>query len=246
MKRNIDLNDISDGRLYTANDMVKADCFDCQGCSNCCRGMGQSIVLDPLDVNRLCVGLNSSFDELLKDKIELNVVDGLTLPNMKMNDACGFLDTNGRCSIHEYRPGICRLFPLGRFYENDDFKYFIQVHECPVKNKGKVKVKKWLDTPDLKKYEKYINDWHGFLVTCRESLEQLNEEQTSILNLLILKTFYKDTFHEQYCDKNDNKCDDKINKNCEDRSYNNEEFYDDFYTMFYNKLKSVKELLGIE
>ena len=32
MKRNVELSEISDGRLYTANDMVKADCFDCQGC----------------------------------------------------------------------------------------------------------------------------------------------------------------------------------------------------------------------
>ena len=29
MERNIDLNEISDGRFYTANDMVRADC---QGC----------------------------------------------------------------------------------------------------------------------------------------------------------------------------------------------------------------------
>mgnify|MGYP000367457226 CR=1 FL=1 len=27
MLRDIDLNEISDGRLYTANDMVKADCM---------------------------------------------------------------------------------------------------------------------------------------------------------------------------------------------------------------------------
>ena len=30
MKRSIDLNDITDGRLYTANDMVKADCHECK------------------------------------------------------------------------------------------------------------------------------------------------------------------------------------------------------------------------
>ena len=28
MKRNIDLNEISDGRLYSSGDMVKADCHD--------------------------------------------------------------------------------------------------------------------------------------------------------------------------------------------------------------------------
>lgn len=53
MKREIDLNEISDGRRYGANDMVKADCGDCKGCFDCCKGMGESIVLDPYDVYRL-------------------------------------------------------------------------------------------------------------------------------------------------------------------------------------------------
>ena len=51
MERNIDLNEISDGRFYTANDMVRADCQGCEGCSVCCHGMGKSILLDPLDVH---------------------------------------------------------------------------------------------------------------------------------------------------------------------------------------------------
>ena len=59
MKRNIDMNEISDGKLYDINDMVKADCNDCKGCSACCQGMGQSIMLDPLDIYNLTVGLNS-------------------------------------------------------------------------------------------------------------------------------------------------------------------------------------------
>ena len=29
MKRNVDMKDISDGKLYDLNDMVKADCNDC-------------------------------------------------------------------------------------------------------------------------------------------------------------------------------------------------------------------------
>ena len=47
MIREVDLQEISDGKLYTANDLVKAGCNDCAGCSACCRGMGNSIVLDP-------------------------------------------------------------------------------------------------------------------------------------------------------------------------------------------------------
>ena len=50
MKRNVDLNEISDGRLYSANDMVKVECGDCAGCSACCQNMGTSVVLDPMDI----------------------------------------------------------------------------------------------------------------------------------------------------------------------------------------------------
>ena len=85
MLRDIDLNEISDGRLYTANDMVKADCMGCQGCASCCQGMGDSIVLDPYDMYRLCTGLKTTPAALLASSLELGVVDGLILPHLKMN-----------------------------------------------------------------------------------------------------------------------------------------------------------------
>ena len=131
MLRDINLNEISDGRLYTANDMVKADCMGCQGCSSCCQGMGDSIVLDPYDMYRLCTGLKTAPAALLSSSLELGVVDGLILPHLKMNgntDSCMYLNKDGRCSIHPFRPGFCRLFPLGRYYENDSFSYFLQTH----------------------------------------------------------------------------------------------------------------------
>ncbi len=37
MLREVDIKEISDGRLYGVNDMVKADCGGCAGCSVCCR-----------------------------------------------------------------------------------------------------------------------------------------------------------------------------------------------------------------
>ena len=85
MKREVNMKEISDGKLYGPNDLVKADCGDCHGCFACCQKMGQSIVLDPLDIYRLTKHLNVSFEQLLADKIELNVVDGLILPNLKMS-----------------------------------------------------------------------------------------------------------------------------------------------------------------
>lgn len=53
MNRDVDVRDISDGRFYTANDLVKADTGGCDGCSECCRSMVDTIILDPWDIYML-------------------------------------------------------------------------------------------------------------------------------------------------------------------------------------------------
>lgn len=201
MKREVDINEISDGKLYDANDLVKADCNDCKGCCDCCKGMGESITLDPYDVYRLTTGLNVSFEILLTDKIALDMYDGIILPHLSMNgqnESCAFLNEEGRCSIHALRPGICRLFPLGRIYENGSFKYFLQVNECSNKNRTKVKVKKWIDTPDLKKNEAFINEWHDFVNAVQDKINSdLDEEMIRKINLFILQHFYIEPYHKE-------------------------------------------------
>jgi len=194
MKRNVSLEEISDGKLYELNDMVKAGCNDCMGCSTCCQGMGSSIILDPLDIYRLLINLNYTFEDLLIDKIELNIQDGIIIPNLKMtelSEKCSFLNSEGRCGIHVFRPGICRLFPLGRYYENYQFKYFLQVHECEKENKTKIKVKKWIDTPDLKNNERFVIDWHYFLEDLQNFIKTTQDErQIKNINMYVLKDFY--------------------------------------------------------
>lgn len=199
MKRNVDMNQISDGKLYGLNDLVKADCNDCKGCSACCEGMGESIILDPLDIFNLTTGLSITFEELLADAIELNIFDGVILPNLKMTgekEACYFLNEEGRCSIHRIRPGICRLFPLGRYYEDDGFQYFLQVHECKNPNKTKVKVKKWIDTPNLQQNQIYVKEWHDFIRNTQEKLVSLSDDTLiKKIDMFILQQFYIERYH---------------------------------------------------
>ncbi len=194
MERQIDLQAVSDGRLYGPNDMVKTDTRDCEGCSSCCHGMGTSITLDPLDVHRLTAAAGCSFEQLLDRYLELNVVDGLILPNLKMQadtEGCAFLDEKGRCSIHAVRPGICRLFPLGRLYEDRSFKYFLQVHECSCRNRSKIKVKKWIGEKDYAAYEEFVIQWHYFLKDLGALLDQEGDETVrKQASMLLLNRFY--------------------------------------------------------
>ena len=195
MKREVSLEEISDGRLYRGSDMVKADCRGCAGCHACCTGMGRSVILDPLDAARLSLGLGASFDSLLGSRVELNVVDGIVLPNLKMEgeeERCSFLGADGRCTVHPYRPGLCRLFPLGRYYGEDGFSYFLQIHECPKRDRTKVKVHRWIDTPEPAKYEDYICRWHFFLKALEKIVEGTEDEALARnVSLYVLKVFYR-------------------------------------------------------
>lgn len=203
-----DLNEISDGKIYTDNDMVRVACRDCEGCHACCEKMGESIVLDPLDVRRILAATGKSFEELLQREIELHVVDGLILPNLAMTgeaEQCAFLNEAGRCSIHSNRPGLCRAFPLGRIYEENEIRYFLQPDACRKTERTKVKISKWLDSPERKKNEQFLLAWHKLRRTMEERIQKEQSEQAvKTMNMFFLNLFFVtpyDTaadFYEQF------------------------------------------------
>lgn len=197
MLREVTMEEISDGRTYELNDMVKADTGNCENCHKCCCGMGNSIVLDPYDITRIIHFTGYSFQQLLDaGYIELNVSDGIILPNIAMGDnsSCRFLDDKGRCSIHEARPGICRLFPLGRVYLDKGFKYFLQKDECIKGNLSKIKIKKWICQDNIKQYEDYIYVWHCFIRYIGDKMYELRTysegDKLNEIAMFILNEFY--------------------------------------------------------
>ena len=197
MLREGTLEEISDGRLYELNDMVRADCADCAGCSKCCESdMGSSITLDPYDVWMLCKGTGKTFSEMAEHEIALSMLDGLILPHMEMTHGCHFL-SDGRCSIHPWRPSICRLFPLGRYYEDGGFKYFLQVHECVKENRTKVKVRKWIDIEPIEEHTAFVRKWHNFLkLSERKVREAKDPQQIRNYMLFLLELFYVTEYAE--------------------------------------------------
>ena len=222
---NKDLLEISDGKLYGNNDMVKISCHDCAGCSSCCQDMGESIWLDPYDIYLLTTNLGRTVEELLAKEVELHVEDGLILPNLKMIGEgvpqCAFLNEEGRCSIHAFRPGYCRLFPLGRNYEEDKLSYFVLKDACPAPNKSKVKVNKWLGVPRLKDYEKFLVEWHALTKGLRAFYADHQEDDAIIkaINMKFLQIFYL-------------------------TPYESEDFYEEFQ-MRYVEMKEFSETIGL-
>ena len=173
--------------------------------------MGDTIILDPLDVWQLMQGRGKSFEQLLDESVDLHVQDGVILPNLKMageKEQCVYLNEKGRCSIHPFRPGICRLFPLGRFYENGSFRYFLQTKECSRENRTKQKIRKWIDMPEFGRYETFVADWHFFVRRLQDRLMQQSDmEAAQRINRYILQEFYfrgwdaEQNFYDQFSER---------------------------------------------
>lgn len=204
MKRDVRVEELQ--KLYTCHDMAKADCGGCHGCSACCQGMGNTVILDPYDMYQLQRGLGADPQVLMaQGHIEMSMVDGLVLPHLTMageGEQCVFLNEEGRCRIHSFRPGLCRLFPLGRVYDEDGFKYYVQLYECPKPVKTKVKIDKWLGIPEIKKYEEFVLAWHWLQKWCQELIEQapdlVREDVRKKIATGLLSIFYMTPYHVKF------------------------------------------------
>lgn len=208
-----------EGRFYHWNDMVKADSRDCKGCSDCCRDMGESILLDPYDIWQLEIHLHVTFATLMEEKIALHVEEGLILPHLSMageEERCGFLNAEGRCAVHAFRPGLCRLFPLGRNYADGQLRYFLLDGACKNAGAAKVKVRKWIGVEEGARYEAFLTAWHTLRKELRERIlwtaaaktgeegfaeenreESSAEEKIRDLNLGFLRIFYEKQYEPE-------------------------------------------------
>ena len=104
---------------------------------------------------------------------------------------------------------------MGRLYEDGSYYYFLQKNECPYPNKTKVKLKNWMDTQDIIKYEKFVSDWHYFISDIQEYLLGAAEDEAKQINSALIQMFYITGYDAQ------------------------------FYGAFYDRLSKVKSLLSI-
>ncbi|GAU78923.1 YkgJ family cysteine cluster protein [Fusibacter sp. 3D3] len=201
MKTNIILEDISDGKRYDINDLVKANTGGCHGCSACCHNVGDLVTLNPFDAYNISSHLKITFDVLLEDKFELHPHGKLVLPHLKMHkvsERCSFLNQEDRCTIHANRPNICRLFPLGRVYEDDNFKYFLQKDACMKSHLTDVKVMDWIGIDHYNENKAFILSWYKLIKALTFRVKFIHDDQElKVLNTYLLNTFYRMDLDEQ-------------------------------------------------
>ena len=129
-------------------------CFQCRRCGNCCRDLEGQLMLEPLDAYHLArllreQGKAASIDDVYVRYAHPDIVEGI-LPIYLMDTvgpghACVFLK-DGRCSVYEARPQVCRMYPFSAApgERGRDFRYLLCMEKPHHFTGGMVTVKHWL------------------------------------------------------------------------------------------------------
>ncbi len=129
--------------------------FHCQLCGGCCCDVKDCIMLEPMDIYRLTRYLREqgelvtgTEDVLARYAHPAWLMDNFPvflLNTVGKSGICTFLK-EGRCSVYEARPRVCRLYPfsVGPGERDQDFQYLLCTEKPHHFAGGIVKVKDWL------------------------------------------------------------------------------------------------------
>ena len=88
------------------------------------------------------------------------------------DDRCPLLKDH-LCSVHAGKPASCALFPLGRYTDNGEVKYFVQPITCG--GSKRQTVREWLSGFNIEAEDKIYARWGEMIMALREQMSALEE-----------------------------------------------------------------------
>jgi Fe-S-cluster containining protein len=104
----------ADAKVLSESDLLQVSC-GVNGCSSNCCTKSAPVILNPYEVALICSASKMSYEDLL-DVVDTDRARGFPLVMLPRDPACHFWTGKG-CRIYQSRPLACRLYPLGRVYD---------------------------------------------------------------------------------------------------------------------------------
>lgn len=154
---------------YLANELKDDDTFqfECSMCGSCCRQRAEPVIINGPDLFRIAKALQLSPAEAAQEYTTWNIGGSSHLPVLtlreRLDGSCRLL-RKGRCTVHQNKPAVCALFPLGRIYDpvKDRFQYF-KNNFCNRAKRGSAAktwtLEEWLDEFGLRETEEDTRIW---------------------------------------------------------------------------------------
>ncbi len=171
--------------------------FSCQKCGKCCEHQN-TILFNPRDIFYIARKLQIAPKDVIEKYAETYIGSVTKIPVIHMdplgkNEVCPFLK-NGLCSIHDCKPTVCALFPLGRVVINrtaleggaDDnnheveleVKYMLNDTDCGSKKRVHT-VREWLAKFGIPEQDEFFLLWSKVTVMLHGMISKLEEKHAS-------------------------------------------------------------------
>ena len=185
--------------------------FKCRKCGKCCKHQ-DTILFNPRDIFNIARKLHMTPEAVIKEYAETYIGSASRIPVVHMvprgqNAVCPFLK-DGLCSIHDCKPTVCALFPLGRVVLNAEalekgledgqveVKYILNDIDCGSRKQAHT-VREWLAQFEIPEHDEFFLLWSRLTAMLHRMIHELEEHHVSdgTLNLFwsaIFSTLYVD------------------------------------------------------
>ncbi len=178
--------------------------FKCRGCGTCCKHR-DDIMLTTRDLYNIARKLGMTLDAVIEKYCEAYVGSTSRIPIVRLRPVgadgrCPLL-SDKRCLVHEAKPAVCALYPLGRiFVPNKDAAkelsgesgviYIIQPVECGSRNRSN-SIESWLTKFGLPLHDEFYVQWNETVMFAAEFFRRLEADNApaNALDALRAMTF---------------------------------------------------------
>ena len=160
--------------------------FNCTMCGKCCIDR-EDIILKPKDLFVACKELSLKPQEFIQKYCECYVGDSSRLPIVRLKPVgkdkrCPMLQGR-RCAIHNAKPEVCAMFPIGRCMtiekdkkdESDAVSEIIYINQpisCGDKRATHT-VREWLSKFNIPVDDEYFIEWHKVISSMSLDIHEL-------------------------------------------------------------------------
>lgn len=207
---------IQDNFMNMRIDVNEKFTFHCTQCGACCKNR-DDIILNPKDLFRIAQKLASTPMEIAQQYCEVYIGDSSRLPVVRLRSIgadhrCPFLKDN-TCAVHDVKPVICAMFPIGRVLvskmgkQNPNKLEYIFVDPGCGDNTEEHTVKDWLQDSGVPLHDAFFTEWSTTIIElCQiiQSIERCIPEimkkdlGNGLLNILYFEYDLSQEFHPQF------------------------------------------------
>ena len=166
--------------------------FKCRRCGKCCRNQ-REVMFTARDLYHIACKLEITTQTVINRYARVYIGPNSRIPVVNMvpngrGGSCPMLDREGRCTVHDCKPTVCALYPLGRVLlnaisneplESDAdlrVRYILQEHTCGSAKRVHT-VRSWLEKSGIMDEDQFFLDWNRITLLVGEPARGLEAGQ---------------------------------------------------------------------